>query len=51
MLQSTPDLENMQSRMEAQERFWKSKLKQMETEHKRELEEFRTQLDQATGKK
>ncbi|XP_021916762.1 myosin heavy chain, non-muscle-like isoform X3 [Zootermopsis nevadensis] len=47
-VESTPDLENMQSRMEAQERFWKSKLKQMETEHKRELEEFRTQLDQAT---
>jgi hypothetical protein len=49
MLQSTPDLENMQSRLEAQERFWKSRLKQMEAEHKKELEGLRAQLDQARG--
>jgi hypothetical protein len=51
MFQSTPDMENMQSRLEAQERFWKSRLKQIETEHKRELDRLRVQLDQAKGKK
>jgi hypothetical protein len=49
MFQSTPDMENIQSRLEAQERFWKSRLKQIETEHKRELEGLRVQLDQAKG--
>jgi hypothetical protein len=49
MLQSTPDMESMQSRLEAQERFWKSRLKQMEAAHERQLEGFRTQLDQVKG--
>jgi hypothetical protein len=51
MFQSTPDMENMQSRLEAQERFWKSRLKQVETEHKRELDRLRVQLDHAKGNK
>ncbi|XP_023705061.1 uncharacterized protein LOC111863203 isoform X2 [Cryptotermes secundus] len=45
--QSTPDMENMQSRLEAQERFWKSRLKQIETEHKREMDRLGIQLNQA----
>lgn len=43
-------MENMQSRLEAQERFWKSRLKQIETEHKTEMDRLRAQLDQAKGK-
>jgi len=49
MLQSTPDMDSMQSRLEAQERFWKSRLKQMETAHERQLEGLRVQLDQVKG--
>ena len=49
MLQSTPDMESMQSRLETQERFWKSRLKQMEAAHERQLEGFRTKLDQVKG--
>jgi hypothetical protein len=51
MFQSTPDMESVQGRLEAQERFWKSRLKQVETEHKRELDRLMVQLDQAKGKK
>ncbi|PSN33890.1 hypothetical protein C0J52_09559 [Blattella germanica] len=45
--QSTPDLENVQGRLEAQERFWKSRLKQTETQHIKEIEELRIQLNMA----
>lgn len=49
MLQSTPDMESMQSHLEEQERFWKSRLKQMEATHERQLEGLRVQLDQVKG--
>ncbi|KAJ9591405.1 hypothetical protein L9F63_002011 [Diploptera punctata] len=45
--QSTPDLENVQGRLEAQERFWKSRLKQIETQHMNEMQELKIQLSLA----
>jgi len=49
MLQSTPDMDSMQCHLEAQERFWKSRLKQMEATNERQLEDLRVQLDQVKG--
>ena len=41
----------MQSKLEAQERFWKSKLKQIEIQYMKEAEELKIQLNHAKGEK
>ncbi|XP_015434785.1 PREDICTED: zinc finger protein Dzip1 [Dufourea novaeangliae] len=42
----TPDIENMQANLYAQENYWKSKIEQLENQHHKDIEKLTTELKQ-----